>query len=98
MGHTLLQAPHSMQSDVRSGKTAAKRLNTDRHAPRGQITLQKNRRCPMTKMISVKSIASRTERVTTSVVPLIIAQGIADSIVATGQSRQKYSGKFGLRK
>jgi hypothetical protein len=52
----------------------------------------------MTKMISVKSIASRTERVTTSVVPLIIAQGIADSIVATGQSRQKYSGKLGLRK
>ena len=49
-------------------------------------------------MIMANKIIIRIDSANTSVVPFMIAQGIADSMVATGQSRQKYSGNDVLRK
>jgi hypothetical protein len=49
-------------------------------------------------IIMANRIIIRIDNDTTSVVPFMIAQGIADSMVATGQRRQKYSGNDVLRK
>ena len=52
----------------------------------------------MTKMTTAKKIISLTDNHTASVVPFMIAQGMAASTVATGQRRQKYSGNDVVRK
>ena len=62
-------------------------------APRGQMTLQKKRWCPIAATTTANSIPSLSVKENMSVVPFITAQGIADSIVATGHNRQKKSWK-----
>jgi len=64
----------------------------------GHSTLQKNRLCPITRMNTVKRIVNRMDSDHTLVVPLIMAHGMADSMVATGQSRQKKRGDSVVRK
>lgn len=52
----------------------------------------------MTKITTAKKMISLTDNHTASVVPFMIAQGIAASTVATGQRRQKYSGNDVVKK
>lgn len=69
---------------------AENRLNMESIAPMGQTVLQNNLRWPITRPTIVNKINSLIAKEVTFVVPLIMAHGIADSMVATGHSLQKY--------
>jgi hypothetical protein len=90
MGHTRLQAPQSTHfSSFLHGKIWESLFNKDSIAPNGHMVLQNILRWPITNMIMTNRIMSLTANEVIFVVPFIMAQGTADSMVATGQSLQK---------